>query len=383
MGGHPPIPVDPIQTLPPAVLHQTPGGGNVQPLQPVTQQPVYYQPQPVLGPGSPGVQQSQPMSFGYPPSQDPSHQQQPQYQQQPGTHPQQPQQTPHVQPLQPQHTATMGQSHYNPQQQPLQPQYTATSYLQVPGGAPAPTSQHAQQPVMATVLVPQPVPVAVGVPQPVFANQPIPQQPMGMPTGQQGPPAGVRSVPHRPTALPSDQPPQRAGTVYGHPTGDHKQHHREGHDSPRTGKHSHIHGGTRAPADSYLDRVDHDPRVQAMLAGTRNKTVHSSAYPASSHQGHDRNRSVSAPGTEKPLPPPNSATRAHTTKQQSSRAGTAPSGRGRRFSLMDDLHGQHVRNEIRDGDRYPPFPRHTPMTRGHSGQDSINSTDPAQYALPM
>lgn len=234
---------------------------------------------------------------------------------------------------------------------------------------------------------------------------PTPQDAPGagqMPGGQMLP-AGVRSVPHQSTALPADRP-QRAGTVYGHPTSGNNNmggHHRDDrrddpHGTPRRGKSAPSHGQLHGPADSYLDRVDHDPRVQALLAGTRNKTIHSSAYPPSSFQGHDRARSVSAPGTDKPLPQPNNPARAHTTKHHSSsRAGTAVTGPagdksgkgggrgGRRFSLMDDLHHGHAKNGIKDGDRYPPFPHHPPITKEHSRQDSINTVDPTQYALPM
>lgn len=133
-------------------------------------------------------------------------------------------------------------------------------------------------------------------------------------------------------------------------------------------------------ADEYLDRVEHDRRVQEMLQGTRMKSVPTSQYPTTR-------------GTEKVLPEPFEArTPGKATTHRPSVSGTAATGTGRsrrRQSLAEGMHPSMVMHSIPDGDRYPAFPGAQPHgglthvgQRGHSRNTSFGSVDPAAYALP-
>lgn len=95
----------------------------------------------------------------------------------------------------------------------------------------------------------------------------------------------------------------------------------------------------RSPAaDKYLDRLEHDAKLQAMILGKPLATDSS------------QNTSI-----DKPLPDPR---------------GRSKKTLSRRQSLMDDLHNHRAPGHISSGDRYPSFPVNG---QGHSRQTSFNS----------
>ncbi|WWD15901.1 hypothetical protein CI109_100325 [Kwoniella shandongensis] len=154
-------------------------------------------------------------------------------------------------------------------------------------------------------------------------------------------------------------------------------------------------------AESYLERVDHDPSLKRMMAGAPTKTIHTSAVPhteagtrdtrpPTANQSHyDNGGSV----FDKPLPNPaayqgsgNRLSRAQTTKGPS-RTGPNTmedrSGLGRRMSVGENVQPnsrQRPMSQIPDGDRYPIFPM---KGKEHSRQSSYGSIDPAAIGLPI
>jgi hypothetical protein len=404
MGGSPPIPVDPVQSLPAAVLQQTP---MMQPSQPLAQpQGTYLPPN--------GQMPQQQGGFQTGPTPAPMHYQ-PQLgqQQQQHQHQQQQQQaippTLYQQPVPQQYVSPPAQAQgpspplnmpqpvrnvtppYQPGQAPRQTMAQSAQF-QTPTAPPSRVSppqvqsQYAQstaplqQQHTATTLAAPPIVVVppTQIVQPVMVPMPFPGQPGVPSTGptQHAP----QSVPHPSSALPT-QPPTRAGTVAGYPS----------HPQPTlpstTFQPPHPESVVRPhAADSFLDRVDHDPRFQQMLAGAPTRTVHTSAVPQSAVPSVNRNPSHSMGRSqvdlpEKPLPVPGVA-RAQTIRAPSNAGTNVTSGRPRRrFSLMEGLHAHsHSQSHLGDGDRYPVFPG--AGGRGHSRQSSFTSADPAQYALP-
>lgn len=249
-----------------------------------------------------------------------------------------------------------------------------------PGGQVGPPLQHTAGPMLAPQSL-GPQPTSIGPPQhPSQARMqtPHPQQHNSDPrfTGQASSylhgavppphPAETRSVPPQHAALPQQQQPQRAAAVVSQA--------RRHVSQPPTARHE------AHAADEYLDRVDHDRRVQEMLQGTRLKSAPTSQYPTTR-------------GTEKPLPEPFEArTPGKATINRPSVAGTAATGAGRsrrRQSLAEGMHPSMVMHSIPDGDRYPAFPGAPPHgglthvgQRAHSRNTSFGSVDPAAYALP-
>jgi hypothetical protein len=102
----------------------------------------------------------------------------------------------------------------------------------------------------------------------------------------------------------------------------------------------------RSPAaGTYLDRVEHDTKLQSMLSGSKHPLVTSSSI----------NTSI-----DKPLPDPR---------------GRSKKTISRRQSLMDDRHDHRTTGHISSGDRYPSFPVNG---KGHSRQSSFNSNNRTQ-----
>lgn len=120
----------------------------------------------------------------------------------------------------------------------------------------------------------------------------------------------------------------------------------------RNDKHRRSHSLTVPPrndtTDSFLDRVDNDPRLKSMLSGAPSKTIHTSVPVTGSSAGT---------AIDKPLP------NVH---------GKSKRSVSQRHSLMDGLHGGHATAHISTGDRYPTFPVNG---KGHSRQSSFNSAD--------
>ncbi|WVQ71637.1 hypothetical protein IAR50_001177 [Cryptococcus sp. DSM 104548] len=139
-------------------------------------------------------------------------------------------------------------------------------------------------------------------------------------------------------------------------------------------------------ADSYLDKVDHDPELKQMMAGARSRTIHSSAVPSTDGRSGEllQPRSASrshfddsVSNVDKPLPPVSMAnsrvSRAQSTRGQTREPSTVGSRRpNRRMSLSDGgndykHHHQRPMSQIPDGDRYPVFP--LPGQTVHNGQN--------------
>ncbi|ORX39872.1 hypothetical protein BD324DRAFT_678956 [Kockovaella imperatae] len=420
MGGSPPIPVEPIQSIPPAVFRQTPiMNGNQALAPPPQQQQQQHQQQ---------AYQQQTGQYTSPPQQyvpQPGESMGPQAQYQPMVMPQQgaqmgpphldhqsfaepPQQSQHtLQKMQPHHSNVTGQAQQSgypaapvqPQHTPqtLQPQHTAQQSYS--GGLPEKIMHTMARPITPPHLVG----VAVPVTDPASIPRPTPQMPEGgqwQPLGQHpGQPtssahhAGSRSVPHQYTTLPPHQP-ARAGTVIHsnnrpgpHPNSAPRQ------SSRRERSHS-VNGHVAVPdfiqrphpADSYLDRADHDPRIKSLLSGAQSKTIHTSEYPTSARTGEAPPQALDSASLDKPLPKP--FQQSVLSKSQSTRRPSASTQRpNRRLSLTEGLHPlspahpSHRGDQHHDGDRYPAFPVNG-TARGHSMPSSIGSFNPANYALP-
>ncbi|KAK4686624.1 hypothetical protein P7C73_g3503, partial [Tremellales sp. Uapishka_1] len=483
MGGSPPIPVNPIQSLPSAVLQQTPFA-QYQPMQMATMSPMVLQQQMYQQPEQPLPQAAQQSTFFSP--QQPMQPTQPSVQQQPVQqsfqHPIQTQQQapPQSQPLQQQQQSIpifvpppsnqsqqqppqMGRSHsphlpplpimqmqgslmgHSPGAQSIQPQYLTTAQphqipqtpqlqstphqsgpLQMPQiyqqqyvPPPPPPQQPSQQyqqsqatPVAAlppnqgpyAVLQPIMVPVAAGTGAAPVGTVPPPQMAQGSYNQQTRPPtqAPSQTQTRAPTRAPTQasgraptQPPSRdptqpptGGNTRGPTRAPTQASHSRGyqldnvpqsaHNTPprrvsppmasQTQGVSSVHPPRPATvsrphdADSYLERVDRDPRVKELLRGAPPQTLPSTTglrsdlnvdqrpgTGARTHNPSQSNFDDSAWRDEKPLPDPNST--------------RGPS-------------------RIQDGDRYPAFPLPGPRFQQHSRQSSGQSFDPANIALP-
>jgi hypothetical protein len=103
--------------------------------------------------------------------------------------------------------------------------------------------------------------------------------------------------------------------------------------------------------DSYLDRVENDPKLRSMLSGAPTRAIHT---------GVPMTGSSVMSTTDKPLPNPQ---------------GKSKRSASHRQSLLDGLHGQHATAHINSGDRYPNFPGNG---KGHSRQPSFDSADPSR-----
>ena len=192
-----------------------------------------------------------------------------------------------------------------------------------------------------------------------------------------------RSVLHGNIHLPAQHP--HGGTaVTDHPSSRHASQPK----APRQQEPSSLPRGPEPPsrhhaADSYLDRIEHDTRLQQMLSDAHSKSLHTSQFPP-----------IEAGGmSDKPLPDP--FTPHHHTSGQRSAAESHGPRHGekksrRRESLTDGMHPSMMMSTIPDGDRYPHFPgaqphgglAHVGHRKTHSRMASGESINPAAYALP-
>ena len=138
-------------------------------------------------------------------------------------------------------------------------------------------------------------------------------------------------------------------------------------------------------ADSYLEHVQADPRIQDLLSGAPSKSIHTSV--AASHPAiYPSNLSM----YEKPLPDPRGHSRSHSMRTRTQQAPSSlPHRRAatQRYSLASGLHAHsHTAGQVGDGERYPPFPTGNGHAyegvREHTRGPSYGSVDPATYALP-
>ncbi|WWC90045.1 uncharacterized protein L201_004976 [Kwoniella dendrophila CBS 6074] len=466
MGSSPPIPgVDPVQAVPGAVLHQTPMMQNHTPMtlqsptnqyfhqqqgqqsqlqQPQPQQPQQqWQPPQAVSPDPnapnqsiaqlmeyfaqnpqafPGVQQNQQQIT--PPQQMPQ--------------PQASQSVPQQQGMPiPQHTPGQQVQNLMPQQTGYQPQNVgaAAQYLQQPGQsmmpqhtgqqqmAPmmpqqqgAPPQHSAPQPMMVPMMVPMPQTTPMAVPQTMPANiSQLPPNPTQQshptvpaytqPTIPPQPPTVSHKTPRAPTAAVHTTPgkgrtPNSARTQAtrlppanrtGVSTVPHVPH-------PESVVQPHT-------AESYLERVDHDPTVKKMMGGAKSKTIHSSAVPPSEYSRGPTQPNTAARSTfddgasnyDKPLPNPfppsqvlgrNQTHRTPSTVRQDHNHHQSNNQQkmSRRMSLSEGLHNSHAirTSQIPGGDRYPAFPLGGNHQQGktHSRNTSYGSVDPAGIGLP-
>jgi hypothetical protein len=316
MGHSPPIPVDPIQSVPETVLRHIPGQAHdaLGPSNPIEQQQ-QQAPPPMPYPIQVSQQQpSQMPSQQVPMSTFPSNQMRP-----PTTQGQPPTSYFPDQSIHPTNTA-------NPQQ-----------VQQYPHGFGQPMQQSMQQPMQPMQGQPMTGQMSYqGLPSQGNAiNQygQSMQQPM-MPGSQQQP---RQEDPHR-----SDRP--RTKTV---PPPSAAQTRKDSH------KRSHsLSVPVQSPdPGSFLDRVEHDPKLQSMLSGAPTRTVHTSnPVTASSIHTH----------TDKPLPDPQGRSKRTVSRRQ---------------SLMGDINHHPSAGHINSGDRYPSFPVNgSGHVKGHSRQSSFNAT---------
>jgi hypothetical protein len=363
MGQSPPIPVDPIHSVPSAVLRQTPMDlhnslPQVQPLQ-EGQQKQYQQRHPsddlnlalmprIQSPPFGHPQQSHMSGTAHGTSTPPPQQQPPQHQQNPPQHQQQ----------------------YQAVNASGQPIIMMPTIPQMPGAPIGGGTQTVYQPMIIPITVPQ---QQQQQSQPPF--QPYPAQP---PHTQNIP----RSAPHRLNQLPSQhQQPQRAATVisrtpqnpYPPQLPQHQRSATLGNTTSTLQPPNPSSVQQHHAAESYLDRIDNDPHLQQMLHGTNAKTVHTSAF----SDKPPTSRSVSAP-LDKPLPTPRIQT------QRQSRSGTLgsskPNRHQQRYSLLEGLHDRRNESALSGDDRYPAFPH---QKHQHSRNASFDSVNPAGIALPQ
>lgn len=392
MGGSPPIPVDPVRSLPEAVLQQTPTMQRMQapqqqqPQQQFNQYPPQQMPPTLRGTPSPMPFQQQSEGHQQYPQQNGGKQQRTedrqQYQQQYGQS-EMPQQRlqPSIQQVLARRDQQAPQQKNPPQMRinaehfaPRQPQYTDQQ-----------TGSQITQPRQPTAMA-----YAQGLP-------PVLPQGMGPPSRGGQPDYGQlsRSVPHHTTGLPS-QPPTRAATVAHHtprraPTTVHQTPAAQSSsrpprtEPPTTVQPERLEAVPRPnPADSYLDRVEHDPELRQMLSGAPSKTVHTSVI-SSSNSRHYRSPSL----VDKPLPDPFSQQTSHRDRQATrgpslTQNDNQGSRRGHRLSLSDGLHAHsHAQNQIPDGDRYPAFPGVNNQGRSHSRRSSFGSVGATGFPRPL
>ncbi|OCF45491.1 hypothetical protein I317_00738 [Kwoniella heveanensis CBS 569] len=324
-------------------------------------------------------------------------------------------------PMQPQPTGQPSIAAMMPQQtghqmpQQMMPQHTGIPIHKQPT---PPRAASMPQPMMVSVMVPvaQPAPVAVPPAVPISTSQ----LPPGLPTQTQPtvPPPTHPTIPTQGPTLTQRTPRTQATQV----------HHTPGRQAPTStktqatrlppaGPRTNISAIPHAPppesvmqphaAESYLERVDHNPSVKRMMAGARSKTIHSSAVPPTEGMRaptvpHTAARSTFDDGgsnIDKPLPnpfPPSAVLGQTGGVQRSQTQRAPPSARShatdrqkmnRRMSLSDGLHNSHANriSQIPDGDRYPAFPmggHHTGQGRTHSRNTSFGSVDPAAIGLP-
>ncbi|WVQ98702.1 hypothetical protein IAU59_005833 [Kwoniella sp. CBS 9459] len=342
--------------------------------------------------------------------------QMPQAQQTPGQSfaPMQPQQTgqPSIVPITAQQTG-----HQMPQQ--MMPQHTGMQSFKQPTPPHAPSMP---QPMMVPVMVPVAQPAPVPTTMPMNTSQLPPGPPMqSHPTV---PPTTHPTIPTQgPTLTQAHRTPRPQTEQMHHtpgrqaPTSTRTQATRLPPAGPRTG----ISTVPHAPppesvvqphaAESYLERVDHDPSVKRMMSGARSKTIHSSAVPPTEgtraptvhHTGARSNFDDGGSNLDKPLPnpfPPSAVLGQTGGVQRSQTQRAPPSARShatdrqkmnRRMSLSDGLHNSHANriSQIPDGDRYPAFPmggNHNGgggQGRTHSRNTSFGSVDPAATGLPL
>lgn len=234
---------------------------------------------------------------------------------------------------------------------------------------PSQAHQQQQQPTMVTVMMPMTQFQPIG--QSSQMRQQMPQQIYHIPGTQR------QSQPHQPTSTPS-----QGKRLYGNIP------------NAQTDRSSYDNALMTDPvlnlptADSYLERVDHDPGLKKMMAATRSKTVHISQVPTAvttelengrrpptaTKSQFDDNRS----NVDKPLPPLKldipGVTRSHTVRAAPTDS-ISNSRRPKRMSLSEDLHNYDYRlrpmNQIPDGDRYPIFP-----LPGQTRQNGLRTVEP-------
>ena len=384
MGGAPPIPVDPVHSLPEAVFRQT------RSPQTRLQTPQQEPQRPQQSQQNQEHQQPPPQSqhrFQTPPM--------PQQSQQMSQQMSRPTQTTSPRPFQ--HTGGQQyppQSSTRPLAQPLQPgradmQQSAPPQYQGPQGSAAQSQMmQSQYPAQRPGQMSQQMPSMMMGPQGMSWMVPPPNPPRYNQTS--------RSVPHGHTpppdreldrAIADSQTPRHQSQAL---MGDTPRRHSQRHPAPGSVQPPRLEPVSRpSAADSYLDRVEHDPQLKQMLSGAPSRTIHTGGGPGS--EAFERGRSVSdsrvprSPSLmDKPLPDPfdTGLSRSQTTRGQS-RPTTDNRGSRRRQSLTDGLHAHsHALNQIADGDRYPAFPGVGGHGRGHSRQSSYGSVDPAGLALP-
>lgn len=234
---------------------------------------------------------------------------------------------------------------------------------------PSQADQQQQQPTMVTVMMPTTQFQPVG--QSSQAQQQMPQQIYHIPGTQQ------HSQPRKPTSTRS-QGKRLHGNI----------------PNAQTDRSSYGNALMTDPvlnlpnADSYLERMDHDPGLKKMMAATRSKTVHTSQVPTvvmielekgrqpptATKSQFDDNRS----NVDKPLPPLKldipGVTRSHTFRAAPTDS-ISSSRRPKRMSLSEGLHNydyhQRPMNQIPDGDRYPIF-----ALPGQSRQNGLRTVGP-------
>lgn len=331
MGHSPPIPVDPVQSVPDAVLRHTPGPAQYTALDPMLAQsgsaptPMpQFQPQATQSMGQPAHVPAAHSAQRQTPTPPTHGVQQPPPGRQPGWNTQTSGPGDH-QPGHQIHGTGFGAEHL--QQGPAIPQATTQAHVghvnqpYLSSGPQAPTGEYGQQ----TDQRPVPTPSRRG---------------QGLPP--QGAPHPSRSNHHSLQHAKSQGPAARTHTSHTHPRQQ---------DSHRRSQSLTV--PPRADTtDSYLDRVEHDPRLRSMLSGAPTRTIHT-PVPMTGSSANT--------GTDKPLPHPS--------------GGKSKRSASQRHSLMDGLHGQHATAHISTGDRYPTFPKNG---RGHSRQSSFGSADPAR-----
>lgn len=149
-------------------------------------------------------------------------------------------------------------------------------------------------------------------------------------------------------------------------------------------------------ADAYLDRVQHDSRLQGMLAGppsrsmpfTSNNTGPGYSQNSGGHPSQIRRHSSNPSNLDKPLPAPQMQHRRYVSNgNQSAFAGSHSVGHGRASIRSGRQHGGSLsksHNKADRGmsqpDRYPPF-----QAQGRSILDHavpVLSPDDQTYAIP-
>jgi hypothetical protein len=118
-------------------------------------------------------------------------------------------------------------------------------------------------------------------------------------------------------------------------------------------------------ASSYLDRVEHDPRMQNMLHGAPQRTF---TMPSQAPTGHTRSRAPdtlappdSASMMDKPLPSPHGRSSHQGHNQPPSGVGHSRQGSQIPRDILSPPRQDHnapFDRSLSQADRYPPFPTH-------------------------